>query len=76
MIEKAIYVGNHLINVSYDFKAESVYVINKQTGQYRAFGGWEGLFELWQAFANSFSMQVTYEDACNFFQPDLKQTMI
>lgn len=76
MIEKAIYVGNQLINVSYDFKAEAVYVICKHTGRYRAYGGPENLFDLWQAFANSFSIQVTYDDACKFFQPDLNKTMI
>jgi hypothetical protein len=76
MIEKMIYVGNEHINVSYDFKAEAVYVVDKKIPRYKTFGGWDNLFELWQAFADSFSIQVTYDDACAFFQPDFKQTMI
>ena len=76
MIEKVHFIKNTKTTVTYMEHQEAVFVQNNVTSMMRCFGGWDGLGDLYYSFCNSFSLEVTYKEAVDFFTPNIQSLVV
>ncbi len=67
MITRTEYISNNHCTVNYIYHNEGVIVQTPDFLRQRIFGGYPGILERFRELADSFSEQISYEDACKYF---------
>lgn len=67
MITRTEYTSNNHCSVNYIYHNEGVIVQTLDFMRQRIFGGYPGILDRYRELADSFSEQITYEDACKYF---------
>ena len=76
MINKLYYIENNHIGVAYHHSLNAVVVVDKKSKCEKNFAGWSTLLENYESFWESFSENIVYNDAIEFFTPNIANTII
>lgn len=71
MIEQISTIKNKKIAVTFMLPQDAVFIENIATKQTKVFGGWSGLKEQFNSFCESFSNEINFEYACDYFKPNI-----
>lgn len=70
MIDKIELIQNDNVTVGYSFLQEAIIITDRKSSKNKILG-WNGIVDLFNCFWNSFSEEITFDDAISFFSfPD------
>lgn len=76
MKETFVNISNNNVGVGYVLQTNCVAICNTKTGETKVFGGWDDLKVDFDLFIKSFGFNVTYQDALEYFKPNIAQKII
>lgn len=74
MIFRSETIQNNTISISYNYHSQGVIVQNLEFSKQRIFGGYPWLLDRYRELAENFSEQITFDDACNYFTLNEKES--
>ena len=76
MVNKIGFIENDHIQVAYNYTLGVVTVMDKKSQQSWNFAGWDSLYDMFLSFWRSFSEHILYNDAVEYFTPNIANTII
>lgn len=67
MITRNESIQNNKCTITYNYWCEGVIINSVDFACQRIFGGYPGLLERYRELAESFSEEISFQDACNYF---------
>lgn len=76
-MQKSFILQNRNVQVIWQYQPELLAVTSmRNVSQQKAFAGFEGLREMFDAFESHFSEQTDYDTAIEFFKPNVSRMQV
>lgn len=75
-MQKTIVIQNAHVQVLWQFMPEMIVVTCMRSSKQQPFAGYDGLKEMYDAFAESFNEQIGFKDTVEFFKPNIERSKI